>query len=448
VQNPNPVQLDSGGFATIYGSGSYREIVQDNAGNVVYDQLTADTSSAANSWAGAAGGTANAITLSAANFSAQDGQTISFISSAGNTGPVTVTIGANVYQLTEEGDAGPIALQGGEIQPKQVVTMTYIASSGTFVLNNPANNNQFITIASSSTTDLGSTSYTNVTVSGNASITSFGSSASIYFPLYFVTFTGNATINYNATSLLTPGNRNIVTQAGGLAIMQYLGSGNWQVLQYFSPVGRTRQVLTSGNSATYTTPSGVSYLSVRQCGAGGGGGGAGTTTSGGTGGTGGTTTFGSFTTIGGSGGGANSTLNGGAGGAGGTGGVGTGTPRIPGAVGAPGISSVVSGNTMAPYLGGQGGASPFGGAGASASVSAAANSCSGGGGAGSVNGAFGNAGGGGAGEYAEYILVGPSATITYTIGAAGAAGTIGSGTNASAGGAGGSGIIIVDEYYN
>lgn len=40
VANPNPIRLDSSGRATIWGSGSYRQIVQDQNQNLIWDQVT------------------------------------------------------------------------------------------------------------------------------------------------------------------------------------------------------------------------------------------------------------------------------------------------------------------------------------------------------------------------------------------------------------------------
>lgn len=37
--NANPITLDAGGYATIYGSGDYRQIVKDALGNVVWDRV-------------------------------------------------------------------------------------------------------------------------------------------------------------------------------------------------------------------------------------------------------------------------------------------------------------------------------------------------------------------------------------------------------------------------
>jgi len=40
TMNANPVPLDGGGYAVIFGSGDYRQIVKDVNGNVIWDQLT------------------------------------------------------------------------------------------------------------------------------------------------------------------------------------------------------------------------------------------------------------------------------------------------------------------------------------------------------------------------------------------------------------------------
>lgn len=44
-QNTNPVLLDAGGFAVIYGDGSYRQVVKDADGNTIWDAVTASTGS-------------------------------------------------------------------------------------------------------------------------------------------------------------------------------------------------------------------------------------------------------------------------------------------------------------------------------------------------------------------------------------------------------------------
>jgi hypothetical protein len=45
VANSNPVVLDAGGRAIIYGDGSYRQVVKDRLGNIIWDQVTSSTGS-------------------------------------------------------------------------------------------------------------------------------------------------------------------------------------------------------------------------------------------------------------------------------------------------------------------------------------------------------------------------------------------------------------------
>lgn len=49
VANTNPVVLDAGGRAIIYGEGTYRQVVKDRLGNVIWDQLTSSTGSGSSS---------------------------------------------------------------------------------------------------------------------------------------------------------------------------------------------------------------------------------------------------------------------------------------------------------------------------------------------------------------------------------------------------------------
>lgn len=196
----------------------------------------------------------------------------------------------------------------------------------------------------------------------------------------------------------------------------------------------TKQYLTSGTSATYTTPANARSLHIQMIGGGGGGGAA--TTNGGS--TGGTTTFNSINATGGTGGNVGGVaVNGGAGG---TGGTGSAQLRIAGGQGGP------SGTNQTPGLG-NGGNGYFGGVAPSRTgnvvgLNAATNSGGGGSGAGLTT-TPGTGGGGGAGEYAELVIASPAGSYTYTVGAAGAGGVAGG----NAGGNGGSGLIIVTEYY-
>lgn len=211
----------------------------------------------------------------------------------------------------------------------------------------------------------------------------------------------------------------------------------------------TKQYLTSGTAATYTLPTGCKAIVVKMVGGGGGGGGG--ASGGGNGGTGGTTTFNSIDAAGGSGG--TGGTAGAAGAAGGTGGSGSASLRLKGGSGGGGFAGTTTTTDGFSCSGGVGGSSAFGGGGAAGATEAAGGAGStntggggGGGGGNSTNEATGLPGaGGGSGEYVEIVISSPSATYTYTVGAAGTAGTAGAGSRT--GGAGGTGLIVVEEYY-
>lgn len=199
----------------------------------------------------------------------------------------------------------------------------------------------------------------------------------------------------------------------------------------------TRQVLTSGSSATYTTPSNVRQLRIRMVGGGGGGAGSSNDFSAGNGAGGSDTLFNGVHAGGGSGG-----SEFGSGGPGGTSSTGTASFRVKGSYGGyahPPLSAINSNEA------GFGAASALGG-GTMDMVAASANTGAGGGGHDLGAYSVGSpGGGGGSGEYLELIINSPSASYTYTVGAGGSGGS--TGTGGGAGYAGGSGLIIVDELY-
>ena len=219
------------------------------------------------------------------------------------------------------------------------------------------------------------------------------------------------------------------------------GVGSWSA---FTPP--TVQNFTSG-SGTYTTPASVKYIKVNMVGGGGGGSGSGTS-GGGNGSAGTSSTFGSSlltAALGSSG--AYGSAAGGAGGA-----ATVSSPAIGSGVtgGAGGGSASTGATSTIQWSGADGGISALGGSGRgsnqSAGGAAAANSGSGGAGGGMSGTASALTGcGGGAGGYLEAIIPSPSATYSYTVGAAGSGGS--AGTSGSAGGNGGSGVISVTEYY-
>jgi microcystin-dependent protein len=141
--NTNPVVLDAGGRAIIYGSGAYRQVLKDQYGNTIWDQLTSDTSSASNlGWGATSGGTANAQTISSGTFTGVDGQTLYFLAGYSNTSALTLSVNsASPIAVLKDGAGGPVFLTGGEIVAGAVIGVTYSVATGQFHLN--TNNNQW-----------------------------------------------------------------------------------------------------------------------------------------------------------------------------------------------------------------------------------------------------------------------------------------------------------------
>lgn len=88
------------------------------------------------------------------------------------------------------------------------------------------------TIASATTTDLGTKSTNNIDITGSATVVGFGSSAVTNQPVYFLRFLGTITLTYNATSMILPGAASFTTAVGDTATAWYLGGGNWQIISY------------------------------------------------------------------------------------------------------------------------------------------------------------------------------------------------------------------------
>lgn len=138
ILNTNPIILDSAGRAIVYGSGIYRWIVRDSAGDLVYDQLTADTSTGGIANGGTSTGSANAQVVAASSFSQQDGQALEFIAGYSNTGPATVAPGGgSAIPVLVDTATGPQPLSGGEIVADNAVLLLYEAARGAFHIVNP-----------------------------------------------------------------------------------------------------------------------------------------------------------------------------------------------------------------------------------------------------------------------------------------------------------------------
>lgn len=104
-------------------------------------------------------------------------------------------------------------------------------------------------IASAATCDLGTKDEGALDISGTVTITSFGTVSAGIRKL--VTFTGALTLTYNVTSLILPTSANITTEAGDVALLESLGSGNWKCLLYYRKSGSPLLVnsLSDGSAA-------------------------------------------------------------------------------------------------------------------------------------------------------------------------------------------------------
>lgn len=236
ILNTNPVVLNAAGRAIIYGSGVYRQVVKDNFGNTIWDQLSTDSSGAFASFGGTSIGSSNAIAVIGTGFSAAVGQSITFISGFTNTGPLTISPdnGTTHYPTVIDTPTGPVPLSGGEVVKGNFVTATFDAN-GIFHVSPAARTNSVASIPALPITDLGSAGTNVVKITGTASITSLGSTASANSPFYDV-FIQNGVTFVNSANLLIPLG-NLTASAGDLVRFMYFGNGVWLMDAYFPANG-------------------------------------------------------------------------------------------------------------------------------------------------------------------------------------------------------------------
>lgn len=138
ILNTNPVILDTGGRAIIYGTGQYRQVLKDSLGNTIWDQLTQDISTVVSLWCGSATGTGNAIILSPspAVTGLVVGQTYAGLITNNNSGPTTLQISAlSAQPVNVNSSSGLSALSGGELVVGNVGL--FLWDGAVFILQNP-----------------------------------------------------------------------------------------------------------------------------------------------------------------------------------------------------------------------------------------------------------------------------------------------------------------------
>jgi len=150
------------------------------------------------------------------------------------TGAIAVVPGAEAVSPV------PPAIPAGKSPVAQVafttstsaITNAQITDERDFSASNAGGFGQQDTIASSATCDLGAVTSHNAVITGTATISSFGSSASVLQPIYLIEFSGTATLAHDPIALIIQGGVDLTTAAGDTAIAEYLGSGNWRVRNY------------------------------------------------------------------------------------------------------------------------------------------------------------------------------------------------------------------------
>lgn len=382
--------------------------------------LAASTSA----WAGTAGGTGNAFTLtpSPASTSYSAGQRFDFLAANTNTSTVTVAVSGLAAKAVQ--DQAGTALSASALIAGRIYSLIYDAS-GAFRVRE---------LVPKTSPTLQKFTSTGTTTGWLFTVTSAEAFAADTYTNNGNTYTVLNNVGPGSTVLWVSG-ASAPTASGTLT--RASGSGD-ATIAFASRVAL----------ATYTKPAGVSYLRVRAVGGGGGGGAGGNVTGLLAGADGKMTCFGgSMIQCYGGTGGLSAVASGGAAVVGiGATGVGFSGGAGAGYFSNDGSSNVVYGT------GGYGGSSAFGGAGGGLAngqgTSAATNSGSGGGGGGYTFAAANQRAqsGGGAGGFVDAYVYTPTATYFYAVGTGGAGATLG--TNGFAGGAGAAGIILVEEFYN
>ena len=188
--------------------------------------------------AGTSGGTANAQTVASptpTGFTLIVGNRICFVAGFTNTAAMTLSVnGTTATAVVQATPSGTEPLVGGEIIAGAYIECIYDGTNYELYTNvvKPGIG-PLTSLASATTTDLGTISSHNILITGTTTITGFGSSAIVGYPIYRLQFSGILNLTYNATSMILPGAAGITTAVGDSAVAQYLGSGDWQIISYF-----------------------------------------------------------------------------------------------------------------------------------------------------------------------------------------------------------------------
>ena len=142
-------------------------------------------------------------------------------------------------------DAAGSALIYGSGQFRQIVSDTngvvvWDALTFGLVVDSTLNTGfgQQTALASANTTDLGTIPSHNILITGDVAIGSFGASAALNAPLYYVEFDQGLLLAHNAVSMILPGGVDVNVLAGDAGLVEYLGGGNWKVIALWPALGQ------------------------------------------------------------------------------------------------------------------------------------------------------------------------------------------------------------------
>lgn len=236
--NTNPIILNFRGEANIWVNAnvSTKFVVQDVLGNLITTVDNVVNASLLSLYGGIDTGVANQfiLTYSSPVPPNTPGTVIYWLPANSNTGPSTINVNNAGPQPILNPNGSPLG--ANQILANQFVSIisingTWQLYGGSGVGVNVGTFGAEVPLPSAATTDFGSVPGHNVQITGSATITSFGASAQIVAPIYIVRVSGTPTLTASS-SLILPGNTNIIASTGDSFLAEYMGSGNWRVLIY------------------------------------------------------------------------------------------------------------------------------------------------------------------------------------------------------------------------
>jgi hypothetical protein len=202
VPNTNPIVLDANGRAIIWGSGLYRQVLDDSNGNLIWDQNTfaAATTTQVGSSACATTsttGSANSqiLTPTPAVASLVVGTIYCGVAGYSNTGPMTLAVGSTTpHTVEKQSSTGLQALQGGEVIVGQGYLWQWDGIEFQLLNNSYGNSYPVIDLAALGAVGDGSTNNNNAFNAAFAQAAVAGGMMRVPCGTYVITSTPTATV--------------------------------------------------------------------------------------------------------------------------------------------------------------------------------------------------------------------------------------------------------------